>query len=507
MFVRLKKNKSGMTSVQVISKPGGKYRVVKTIGCDSDPQQINKLRELGQQWISQQMGLQSLELGFEPDKIVLDFISNGLEHIRPAGADLVLNLLFDEIGFNVVPEEMFRYLVLCRLVYPGSKLRTTEYLARHHGIFVDVEAVYRFMDRFSKNYKTKVEQASFEHTCKILGGTPSVVFYDVTTLYFEASREDDFRQTGFSKDGKAQNPQIVLGLLVASMGYPLAYSMFEGSKYEGHTMIPVIEAFKKDFKLEKLIVVADAGLMSASNIKQLIAEGYDFILGARLKAETKTVKSQVLDMGLTHGQSATITRPDGHRLIVNHTDQRAKQDVRNRTKGLEKLEQAIQAGKLNKEHINNRGYNKFLKLDGKLKVELNKDKVKEDQKWDGLKGYLTNTNLPDQEVVENYRQLWNIEKAFRMSKTDLKFRPIFHRKKSRIETHLCIAFCSYKLYKELERQLQEAKSDVSPERAVAILNSVYELQLKLPRSGKRMTKLIVRSEEQKHLLNIFNIPF
>lgn len=301
MFVRLKKNHSGKTSVQVVLKSGGKYRLVKTIGCDSDPHQIVRLQELGRQWISQQMGLESLELGFEPDKVVLDFISSGLEHIRPAGADLVLNPLFNEIGFNIVAEPMFRHLVLCLLVYPGSKLRTTEYLARHHGVYVNVEAVYRFMDRFSKNYKRKVEQASFEHTCKVLGGTPSVVFYDVTTVYFEANREDDFRQTGFSKDGKAQNPQIVLGLLVASMGYPLAYSMFEGSKYEGHTMIPVTEAFKKDFKLEKLIVVADAGLLSAGNIEQLVAQGYDFILGARLKAETKTVKSQVLGMGLTHG--------------------------------------------------------------------------------------------------------------------------------------------------------------------------------------------------------------
>lgn len=146
-------------------------------------------------------------------------------------------------------------------------------------------------------------------------------------------------------------------------------------------------------------------------------------------------------------------------------------------------------------------------MDGSLKVELNKEKVKEDQKWDGLKGYLTNTDLPDMEVVESYRQLWNIEKAFRMSKTDLKFRPIFHRKKSSIETHLCIAFCSYKLYKELERQLKAAQSEVRPEKAIGILNSIYELQLKLPGSGKRMKKLIVRSEEQKKLLNIFKISF
>lgn len=507
MFIRQKKNKSGKISVQVILKSRGKFEVIHTLGCTSDAEQVEKLILEGKNWIQQKKGLQALDLVSANDRLVLNFLSSGLDWIRPAGAEMVLNPLFDAIGFNLVSEPMFRYLVLCRLIYPGSKLRTTEYLARHHAIYLDVEAVYRFMDRFSKHHRTAIEQASYNHTVKIMGGSPQVVFYDVTTLYFEASYEDDLRKMGFSKDGKAQNPQIVLGLLVASKGYPLAYEMFEGTKYEGHTMIPVVEAFKKRFKIEKLVVVADAGLLSSRNIEQLVELGYEFILGARLKAESKSVKQDVLEMNLKDGQTHQIIRPDGFKLIVNHSDGRAKNDAYNRTRGLAKLQKAIEAGKLGKQHINNRGYNKFLKMKGEIEVELDSVKVEADQKWDGLKGFVTNTSLTMDEVMDNYKQLWHIEKAFRMSKSDLRFRPIYHRKKSRIETHLCIAFCSYKLYKELERKLQEAKSTISPERAIQILNSVYEIEAHLPDSKKPIRKLQVKTQEQKDLLAIFKISY
>jgi transposase len=281
--------------------------------------------------------------------------------------------------------------------------------------------------------------------------------------------------------------------------------MFEGTKYEGHTMIPVVEAFKKRFKLEKLVVVADAGLLSSKNIEQLLELGYEFIPGARLKAEGKTVKQELLKMNLTDGLTQQLIRPDGFKLIVNHSADRAKNDAFNRVKGLTKLVKAIDSGKLGKQHINNRGYNKFLKMKGEVTVEPDQVKVDEDQKWDGLKGFVTNTSLTMEEVMANYKQLRNIEKVFRMSKTDLRFRPIFHRKKSRIETHLCIAFCSYKLYKELERHLQEAKCGISPERAIQILNSVYEIQAQLPDSKKPIRRLQVKTEEQRDMLAIFKV--
>lgn len=161
----------------------------------------------------------------------------------------MLGKLFDEIGFGIIKDELLRHLVLSRLCYPVSKLKTTDYLFKHKGIMIDVEKIYRYLDKLNTKQKELVQQISYRHTLTILDNKISLVFYDVTTLYFEAEKEDDFRKTGFSKDGKHQQPQIVLGLLVCTGGYPLAYEIFEGNKFEGHTMLPVVEAFKQRYNL------------------------------------------------------------------------------------------------------------------------------------------------------------------------------------------------------------------------------------------------------------------
>src|SRR5690606_9819987 len=149
-------------------------------------------------------------------------------------------------------------------------------------------------DKLYNNYKEIIQLISFGHTKKILGGSISIVFYDCTTLYFEVDQEDELRKTGFSKEGKHQNPQIILGLLVGLEGYPLAYEIFEGNKFEGHTMIPVIETFRKKYNLPAPIVVADSGLLSQANINDLLENGYHFILGARLKSSANNQKEKIL---------------------------------------------------------------------------------------------------------------------------------------------------------------------------------------------------------------------
>jgi len=194
-------------------------------------------------------------------------------------------------------------------------------------------------------------------------------------------------------------------------------------------------------------------------------------------------------------------------LIVNYSTTRAAKDKHNREKGLRRLEKLIRTGKLTKQQINNRGYNKYLKLEGDVQVKIDYQKFNTDSKWDGLKGYLTNANLVAEEVINHYKQLWHIEKAFRISKTDLKIRPIYHRLKHRIQAHLIIAFCSYKVYKELERQLIIKKSETSTAKAIAIMQSIYTIKTVLPASQKEAQIIWVKTEEQKQLLKLFEIEF
>jgi len=502
MFVRQKKNQSGLVSVQVIDKSRGKYRVVKTIGSSLLPEEIMTLVLKGEAWIQERSGM--AEFDFEQVDELFDQFLTSISSIRIIGPSLLLGGIFDAIGFNAIPDELFRKLVLARLCYPVSKLKTSEYLRRYEGYITDEDQIYRYLDKLNKMQKRQIQCISYKHTLQVLNQQISVVFYDVTKLYFEIKQEDELRKPGFSKDGKHQNPQILLGLLVSAGGYPLAYDIFQGSKFEGHTMMPVLNLFRRKYKLNGLAVVADAGLLSAGNIDALRLNGYQYILGARLKNEPANIKKAILDLALKDGQSAELLRNDGSRLIINYAQARAIKDNDNRQRAIRRLEKMLKTGKLTKSQINNKGYNRLLKMEGEINVLLDPEKIAVDSRWDGLKGYITNTTLTIQEIITNYGHLWQIEKAFRIAKTDLSVRPIYHRLQRRIEAHICIAFTAYKVYKELERILKEKKSTLSPEKAIEIAKTIYCINAIKPKSRQPVAKIIITSDEQRNLANLFD---
>ena len=501
MFVRKKKNKSGVISVQVIDKSSGRYRLLKTIGSSANKIEVDLLYEEGKQWIKNYTGAQ--ELDFTDYRKHTELVLQGLEEISVHGPELLLGKLFDQIGFDQINEDLFKQLVIARLCHPSSKLKTSDYFFKYQHKAIDVQVIYRYMDKLHQQHKSQIEEISYQHTLKILNGTINVVFYDVTTIYFEIDNEDELRKTGFSKEGKHQNPQIVLGLLVSRDGYPLAYDIFEGNKFEGHTMLPVIDGFRKKYGLDQLVIIADSGLLSSKNIEELQDKGYEFILGARIKNEKSFIKEKILALKLKNGESAVVEKGD-LRLIINYSGSRAKKDKHNREKGLKRLEKKIRSGKLTKSSINNRGYNKYLKLDGELKVSIDRTKFEADAKWDGLKGYITNAKLNKNEILENYDHLWKIEKAFRIAKTDLKIRPVYHRVQRRIEAHICIAFTAYKIYKELERQLNEKKSSLSPEKAIDIAKTIYAVKVKHPITKEITYRTHIKTDEQKEIANLFD---
>lgn len=507
MFIRKKHNKSGSISVQIISKTKGRYRVVRTIGCGNNEQAVQKLIYLAHQELERISAQPKLFISENDTIVELVFSALSNASIRTLGPEIIFGKIYDSIGFNDINEELFRHLVISRLAFPLSKLKTIDYLYRFQGVMLDIDAVYRFLDKLNHKLKEQVEQIAFARTLKILEGNISIVFYDMTTLYFEASDEDDLRKTGFSKDGKHQNPQIYLGLLVGLGGYAIGYDIYEGSIYEGHTLIPFIEKISRKFNLDKPVVVADAGLLSNENIKALEEMGYEYIIGARLKNEPDKIKKQILDKSFKNGQVLKIKKTEKVRLIVAYSDSRAVKDEHNRLRGLRRLEKQIRAGKLTKSNINNKGYNKYLKLTGDVTIEIDYQKFENDKFWDGLKGYTTNTKLNDKQVIENYKNLWHIEKAFRMSKTDLRIRPIYHRLKDRIEAHICVAFTAYCIYKDLERVLYKEKSNLSLKKAAELTHNMYEITYTLPESKHTKSKLLKMDDEQAELYQIVNKNF
>jgi transposase len=501
VFVRKKKNKSGLVSIQVIDKSSGKYKLIKTIGSSSNPEEVELLYKQGLNFKNQFLGQQTINFSQHDFK---ETVKRNIKNITIEGVNLLLSSIYTEIGFDKVDNEILKQLVIIRLTHPASKLKTSQHLRRYFDVIINEDKIYRYLDKLYFNHKNILQQISYEHTKKILGGIINVVFYDVTTLYFQIDDEDEIRKRGFSKEGKHQNPQIVLGLLVGLDGYPLAFEIHQGNKFEGHTMLPILDMFKSKYNLEQLIVVADSGLLSSSNVKELIEKGYEFILGARIKNESQSIKDKITALKLTDKTSSIVEKGDDLKLIIGYTNKRANKDKYNRQRGLSKLEQRIKSGKLTKSSINNRGYNKYLKLNGELSINIDYEKFNQDAIWDGLKGYLTNTNLSKEEIIKNYSQLWKIEKAFRVSKNELKIRPIYHRLQKRIEAHIVINFIAYKVYKELERKLKLKKTNLSCEQAIEIAKTIYAIEITDPTNGIVSKEILLLNDEQKYLAQLFS---
>lgn len=365
MFIRKKKYPSGNVGVIVVEKVKGKMNELTTIGIARTQEEVDSLVMKGRKWIDEEQEhrhpRQDL-FGEERKKCDAELLSaeqmlSCITNISINGADLILDRVFDSVGFNRIDDEVFRQLVKARLSYPASKAATVEYLKNHFDEDVSLSKIYRYLDKLSDNQHKIVQDISVLHTKKILGGHIGVLFYDVTTLYFESDYEDELRKTGFSKEGRHQNPQIILGLLVSIGGYPLAYCIHEGNKYEGHTMLPVVTEFVRKYELEDFIVVADSGLMNNDNIADLEANGYKYIIGAKIKNESRKIQEWILEQPKTDSRMVEYDKGNGQRLLVGYTEDRARKDAYNREKGIRRLEKAYHRGTLTKDNINKRGYN------------------------------------------------------------------------------------------------------------------------------------------------------
>ena len=503
MFVRKKKNRSGTVSVVVADKSSGRFKELKTIGVSSDPEEIARLEVRARQWMDEYSG--QLTLDFDGSAQALREARNTIARIERTlqnTPQVILGSIYDRIGFGAIGDDILRHLVIARVCHPRSKVATVAYLKSCFDEDVRLHSIYRYMDRLYSTQREKIQQISVEHTMRILGGRIGVVFYDVTTLYFESAPQpdDELRQAGFSKDGRMAESQIVLGLLVSEDGYPMSYSIFNGGQYEGRTMIPVIDDFVQRFRLTDFIVVADSGLMNAKNVELLESAGYRYILGARIRNEPAKVKDWILAVDRTDGNIAECLRDDGRRLIVSYSDARAKKNAWNRGKGVERLRKAYAKGTLTKENVNRRGYNKFLEIGKDITVSINEEKIAEDCLWDGLKGYITNTDLPGREVISQYHGLWVVERAFRVGKGTLEMRPVFHFTEKRIEAHICICFVAYKVYKELERVIRGLGMKMSVDKVLEIAKTITTLRIRLPDGSLYTLFTTPQQEDIKPLL-------
>ena len=443
--------------------------------------------------------------------------------------------LYDELEFDKVignparnarSMEILKEIVLARVANPDSKRGTVFNLEKNFGVELDLKAVYRMMDKLGDHEIKRLNKLVFEQTKSLFKEKIDLVFFDATTLYFESFKEDEFKKNGYSKDGKFNQPQVVLALMVTKEGLPIGYKAFEGDTFEGHTLIPVLQEVKEQYDLDKVVFVADSGMFSKDNLKKF-EEIYDkesnitYIVGARIKNMTEKLKAQITNMDnyseLNDDMKvATFDLGDGKKLLVSHSLKRAKKDKYEREKNIQKLRDKFEKEKSPKSYLSNSGYKKYLQLKGneeskksncEFKLVIDEEKIEEDSVWDGLKGIITNNNdLTNEELIAQYTNLWQVEESFRITKHDLKIRPIYHWKPSRVKAHLAISFMAYTLVRHLEHRVRLQYVKLSPERIRQLLLNVQVSRLFDTRTKMRFALPSAIAPEAVKIYRLMDVP-
>ena len=402
---------------------------------------------------------------------------------------------YHKIGLSELKSNCFCDLVIARIIWPVSKAKTRNVLQASLNKNYSLTALYRTMQvAILKDYQVKIESVLWDFLQK-QGETVSVLFFDVTTLYFESFDEDGFRNCGFSKDHKANQPQVTVTLTVTTTGFPLHLRSFSGNKFESHTIIPCILNIQEEHNLNDFIVVADSAMVSQTNMEELERRCLKFIVGARLGNLSKTIFQQITSVPKTDGATQRFNLGASKALIVSYSQKRAAKDRSDREKQLKRANYAL----VNPATIA-RNF-KFLEKTKFGDFSLNKTLLRKAEQLEGLKGYITNAlDLADQEIVDKYSQLWQVEKSFRISKSDLKARPIFHTAKQKIEVHLLIVFTALAVVR-----LAENTAKLSCAKILEKLSPVKQIIIEDKLTKEQISKFVQPTDEVKSLLKLANI--
>ena len=532
MYIRKKTSKKAkyptMQIVHGIRK--GKKVIQKTIahlGVIKGEKDLKKLLKLAENIISR--------LQKEGLKIDRKISVKNLRHKNTIydGFGLVVDKLMDLSGFSKIIknikgkqkfdlEQIIKLIVIQRLKDPSSKLRTCKRQEDSGFNGVEIQHIYRAMD-IIEPFSEKFQKRAFE-TISFYSKQPiECFFFDVTTLYFESVIQDEIKDFGFSKDQKFNTVQIVLALAVDSMGNPIAYEIFKGNLAETKTLIPVLENLRKRVSIKNVTVVCDRGMASRANVEALQKSGFNFVIATKLRSISK--KFKINDLSLYKelpGQSKipkkdrilyrTMDHPqyEDSLLISTYSPRRAKKDREDRERFLDKL-----LKKLNnsdeaaiKKIINNSGYKKYTSIKKGSKVFINKEAIEKDESWDGLHGIAVSkkANLSIENALSCYKGLWHVEETFRIAKTTLKTRPIFHWKPDRIESHILLCFITLFIERFLEFLLYREGTPLSPDkirRALAkVHTSIFE-DVELKKIGKMESML---SKDAIKIFKLLQIP-
>jgi transposase len=568
MFIRVKSTpNSPRKSVQIVhsQRVGSKVKqkIIKHVGVAFDDKELQELKSLAVSLKAELESKNQLPL-YSPQEIEdmasraynkkdkksvntketidrEDYAVNLLDILEEdriiKGIHDIYGKLYNEINLkSIIPNasrhvaisKALKEIVLARVANPDSKSGSVDMLSSKFGVNLNLKTVYRMMDMIDDTQIKKLNKLVLTQTKSLLDDKIDVIYFDATTLYFESFSEDidnpedtdeAIRKNGYSKDGKFNQPQVVLALLVTKQGLPVGYKAFSGDTFDGHTIIPSLKEIEDEFKIDKIVYVADAGMFNKTNLEEFDKnKNMTYIVGAKIKTMSKIYKQQILRTDdfteLNDDTKVKMLDYNGKKLLVSYSKKRAKKDKHDREKAIAKLKKRLENSKSVKSQLSNNGYKKYLQLQSSdknsscdLSITLNEDKILEDEAWDGLKGIVTNNEtLSSEELIHQYSNLWQVEESFRITKHDLKIRPIYHWKPSRVKAHLAISFMAYTLVRYLEYRVRLQYKKLSPEKIRQILLGVQTSILYDTATDKKFAMPSKVSDDAKKIYKLMGVP-
>lgn len=471
MRIRTVKTKSGKFAIQVVSKHRGKLTVHKHIGSYQTEREKIQLIFEANLFIRDNDNIQ--QNIFETDESVIHPEDIKITQNRPLFLYRLLSRIYDKLGFDVLSDDIIRDLIVARVYSPVSKKETAEILEDAFDRHYSLKTVYRHLKAaIDRGLKEKFQSALVLFAQKELHDSLRLVFYDVTTLAFDSQTRVGLKDFGYSKDHRFTDVQIVVGLVVNRQGFPLYFDIFNGRTFEGKTFISVIENIKSLLQNPDLVVIADSAMISKINVEELDKRSIGFIVGARLANLPVALQDKISKA--VSGQDRKTTTVDylNHRLICQYLTKRAAKDKSDREKQMIKAENIISSpSKISRRF-------RFVKaVNGKY--EVNTALIEKAKKLEGIKSYLTNTDLDENTIIERYHDLWRIEKSFRITKSDLEARPVFLRLDKTITCHLIIVFAGLAICRYLEIEM-----DMSIQKILKIAQKILTHKLTIVKTGE-----------------------
>ena len=490
MFIRKKKNPGGATSVLLVvgeRRPDRKHsnlRLIKTFGSAKDEETLTQLLQEAEAYKAHLQAISpkaaTLKITSPKDIQACQFLNVGFNDVYGKCFDEV----FSGLSLKGRHLQKLRDLVVMRIANPASK-RKTAMISDLYGISSQVDSIYKLMDELTDSRINEAKRQIFSHTKKLLQSeTVDVVFYDLTTIYFETNSQDALRDFGFSKDGKCQHVQILLAAMVTKDGLPVDYEMFPGNVYEGHTLIPVIHKIKARYNVGKVVLVADSALMNKVNLLALTKENIEYVIAARIKNTTQKIQKQILDQdGYTSVfcneddiiKSKSITTENGT-LVALHSSKRARKDAYDREEDLQRIEKYLKSTA--KSQLTSRLKKPYVTVSKVCKIEIDLEKLELEKQFDGFFGLQTNQEETNpKELLTTYRGLWQIEQTFRISKSNLEIRPVFHYTSRRIKAHFLICYMALALIRYVAFKLKQNQLEYPIDQLHMLLDRVRMAEL------------------------------